>query len=75
MTKMSEITRMYEKGNYANTYKEVAATNPGLAWREGMISGNGENGYITSSEPRLHPEKTMFRLRRSHNPLKALRSI
>ena len=29
MTKISEITRMYEKGNYANTYKEVAASNPG----------------------------------------------
>ena len=51
MTKISEITRMYEKGNYANTYKEVATTNPGLAWREGMISGNGENGYITSGSP------------------------
>ncbi|KRF19373.1 glycosyl hydrolase family 95 catalytic domain-containing protein [Paenibacillus sp. Soil787] len=51
MTKISEITRMYEKGNYANTYKEVATTNPGLAWREGMISGNGENGYVTSGSP------------------------
>ncbi|KRF10280.1 hypothetical protein ASG89_01745 [Paenibacillus sp. Soil766] len=51
MTKISKITRMYEKGNYANTYKEVATTNPGLAWREGMISGNGENGYITSGSP------------------------
>ncbi|MDQ0886310.1 alpha-L-fucosidase 2 [Paenibacillus sp. V4I9] len=51
MTKISEITRMYEKGNYTNTYKEVATTNPGLAWREGMISGNGENGYITSGSP------------------------
>ena len=51
MTKISETTRMYEKGNYANTYKEVPTTNPGLAWREGMISGNGENGYITSGSP------------------------
>jgi hypothetical protein len=51
MTKESGTTRMYEKGNYANTYTEVPSSNPGLAWREGMISGNGENGYITSGSP------------------------
>ena len=31
MTKVSETARMYEKGNYANTYKEVPTTNPGLS--------------------------------------------
>ncbi|AFH60346.1 glycosyl hydrolase family 95 catalytic domain-containing protein [Paenibacillus caseinilyticus] len=51
MTKISGTTRMYEKGTYVNIYKEVPTTNPGLAWREGMISGNGENGYITSGSP------------------------
>ena len=51
MTKVSEIARMYEKGNYVNSYTEVPATNPGRAWREGMISGNGENEYITSGSP------------------------
>ncbi|QYR23103.1 glycoside hydrolase family 95 protein [Paenibacillus sp. sptzw28] len=51
MTKVSEVKRMYQKGNYASTYTEVPASNPGLAWREGMISGNGENGYITSGSP------------------------
>ena len=42
---------MYEKGNYANAYTEVPASNPGNAWRDGMVSGNGENGYITSGSP------------------------
>ena len=51
MIKGSGTARMYEKGNYANTYKEVPTINSGLAWREGMISGNGENGYITSGSP------------------------
>ena len=51
MTKESKTARLYRKGNYANTYKEVPTSNPGLAWREGMISGNGENGYITSGSP------------------------
>jgi alpha-L-fucosidase 2 len=51
MTKVSETKRMFQKGNYASTYTEVPTSNPGLAWREGMISGNGENGYITSGSP------------------------
>lgn len=44
-------TRMYEKGDYANTFTEVPISNPGYEWREGMVSGNGENGYITSGSP------------------------
>lgn len=51
MTKIPGTRRMYRKGNYANTYTEVPAVHPGNAWREGMISGNGENGYITSGSP------------------------
>jgi len=42
---------MYEKGNFASTYTEVPNSNPGRAWRDGMVSGNGENGYITSGSP------------------------
>lgn len=51
MTKVSETSRRYNRGNYASTYTEVPTSNPGRAWREGMISGNGENGYITSGSP------------------------
>lgn len=42
---------MYEKGNYASAYTEVPASAPGFEWRDGMVSGNGENGYITSGSP------------------------
>ncbi|KRE39704.1 glycosyl hydrolase family 95 catalytic domain-containing protein [Paenibacillus sp. Soil522] len=44
-------TRMYAKGNFASTYTEVPASAPGFEWRDGMVSGNGENGYITSGSP------------------------
>ncbi|TDQ40904.1 glycosyl hydrolase family 95 catalytic domain-containing protein [Aureibacillus halotolerans] len=43
--------RKYTKGNYTNSFTEVPATNPGFEWRDGMVSGNGENGYITSGSP------------------------
>jgi alpha-L-fucosidase 2 len=43
--------RMYDKGNYARTYQEIPTSNPQYEWREGMVSGNGENGYITSGSP------------------------
>lgn len=51
MTSLPETIRLYKKGNYANAYTEVLAVNPGNAWREGMVSGNGGNGYITSGSP------------------------
>ncbi|MCK9857034.1 glycoside hydrolase N-terminal domain-containing protein [Paenibacillus sp. ATY16] len=51
MTKDSNSVRLYEKGNYAGTYTEIPAFNPGRAWRDGMVSGNGENGYVTSGSP------------------------
>ncbi len=51
MTKDSKSIRLYEKGNYVHTYTEIPASNPGRAWRDGMVSGNGENGYVTSGSP------------------------
>ncbi|MBW5445191.1 hypothetical protein GE107_03825 [Cohnella sp. CFH 77786] len=51
MTNDSKSVRLYDKGNYAGTYTEVPASNPGRAWRDGMVSGNGENGYVTSGSP------------------------
>lgn len=42
---------MYTKGNFAKTYTEVPESNPGRAWRDGMVSGNGLNGYIESGLP------------------------
>jgi alpha-L-fucosidase 2 len=51
MAKVTGVKRMYDKGNYARTYTEVPASEPGRAWREGMVSGNGENGYIISGAP------------------------
>ncbi len=42
---------LYEKGNYALNYTEITTDHPGYAWREGMVSGNGTNGYITSGSP------------------------
>ncbi|WP_168120561.1 glycoside hydrolase N-terminal domain-containing protein [Paenibacillus sp. HB172176] len=43
--------RRFQQGNYANSYTELPLTDPGYEWRDGMISGNGENGYITSGAP------------------------
>lgn len=51
MTNVANRARMYGKGNYASTYTEVPTSNPRWAWRDGMVSGNGENGYITSGSP------------------------
>jgi hypothetical protein len=41
----------YRKGNHSKTYTEIPAVNPGFAWHDGMVSGNGLNGYITSGSP------------------------
>ncbi|TYP77470.1 hypothetical protein [Paenibacillus methanolicus] len=51
MANVIQSGRMYDKGNYARTYTEIPASNPGRAWRDGMVSGNGENGYVTSGAP------------------------
>ncbi|MFD1887670.1 glycosyl hydrolase family 95 catalytic domain-containing protein [Paenibacillus wenxiniae] len=44
-------TSLYRRGNYALQYTEISSDDPGYAWREGMVSGNGTNGYITSGSP------------------------
>ena len=44
----------YSKGNFVNSYNPITdrRTDCGSrAWRDGMISGNGEIGYVTSGEP------------------------
>lgn len=41
----------FEKGNFSKIYSELPQTKPGVEWREGMVSGNGEEGYITSGAP------------------------
>jgi hypothetical protein len=41
----------YAKGNHAITYTDIPAKNPGFAWHDGMVSGNGLNGYVTSGSP------------------------
>ncbi|MDY7223276.1 glycoside hydrolase N-terminal domain-containing protein [Halalkalibacterium halodurans] len=53
MANMVDARRMYDKGNYARTYTDVPTSDPGRAWREGMVSGKGENGYIMSGSPYL----------------------
>ena len=43
---------LYEKGNFVNSPGSVAVgSKNNRPWRDGMISGNGEIGYITSGEP------------------------
>ena len=37
--------------NFSCCYRELPVENPGVAWREGMVSGNGEEGYVTSGAP------------------------
>ncbi|MBB3125430.1 hypothetical protein FHS19_000084 [Paenibacillus rhizosphaerae] len=51
MTKSTDLQRMFNKGNFSLTYTEIPTSNPGDEWRDGMVSGNGENGYITSGSP------------------------
>nr|WP_246280977.1 glycoside hydrolase N-terminal domain-containing protein [Saccharibacillus qingshengii] len=51
MNRKSEGTSTYARGNHAVTYAELPLLHPGREWREGMVSGNGENGYITAGSP------------------------
>lgn len=46
-----EQSRLYRKGNYHLSFTEIPFQHNGNEWREGMVSGNGENGYITSGSP------------------------
>ncbi len=47
----AEIDHMYEKGNFANSYSEIGHNTESRSWRDGMIGGNGETGFVTSSSP------------------------
>lgn len=45
---------LYNKGNFVNSYNPIISrhqSSSSRAWRNGMISGNGEIGYVTSGEP------------------------
>ncbi|WP_322922174.1 glycosyl hydrolase family 95 catalytic domain-containing protein [Paenibacillus campi] len=42
---------LYHQGNHAFHYTEIGIHEPAAAWRDGMVSGNGTNGYITSGSP------------------------
>lgn len=51
-----EATDLFESGDkmsYSYDYTELSATkkNKTSAWRQGMVSGNGLQGYITSGSP------------------------
>ena len=51
-----EATELFESGDkisYSYDYTELSATkkNKTSAWRQGMVSGNGLQGYITSGSP------------------------
>ncbi len=51
---LMDTANLYEKGNFVTSYNPIVSrhTNGGSrAWRDGMISGNGEIGYVTSGEP------------------------
>lgn len=51
MITFMDTAHLYQKGNYCRTYTEIPASHPGRAWRDGMVSGNGESGYVTSGSP------------------------
>lgn len=41
----------YEKGNFVNSYSEIGHDPNSRAWRDGMVGGNGETGFVTSGSP------------------------
>lgn len=47
----SEGSVIYRKGCHDYAYTEIPPVNARHEWREGMVSGNGENGYVTSGAP------------------------
>ncbi len=51
---MDDTSTLYEKGNFVTSYNPVISrmVDGGTrAWRDGLVSGNGRTGYITSGEP------------------------
>jgi len=51
MLRGSDNRIIYRKGCHVHTWTEIPLENAGHEWREGMVSGNGENGYVTSGAP------------------------
>lgn len=50
----TEEGELYMKGNFVNSFSKIVSrhtNSSSRAWRDGMVSGNGEIGYITSGEP------------------------
>lgn len=43
--------KQFSKGNFSRVFSVLPRKNPGEEWREGMVSGNGEEGYVTSGAP------------------------
>lgn len=39
------------KGNFLNSYSEIKQDKGCHAWKDGMVGGNGETGFITSGSP------------------------
>ncbi len=50
---IGELFKDMSKISYATSYKELKAnkTNSEKSWRQGMVSGNGMQGFITSGSP------------------------
>lgn len=42
---------MYKKGNFINSYTDIIPDRNCHGWKDGMIGGNGETGFITSGSP------------------------
>ncbi|MCD8048506.1 MAG: glycoside hydrolase family 95 protein [Clostridia bacterium] len=47
----TKVEHLYEKGNFASSYTEIGHDNTSRAWRDGMVGGNGETGFVTSGSP------------------------
>ena len=45
------MTMLFTQGNFSHTWTALPFENPGVEWREGMVGGNGEEGYVTSGAP------------------------
>ncbi|MDO4562405.1 MAG: glycoside hydrolase N-terminal domain-containing protein [Clostridia bacterium] len=46
-----DVKHLYQKGNFSHSYSEVGHNPESRAWREGMVGGNGETGFVTSGSP------------------------
>jgi len=73
MTNRLASSLMYRKGNHAFSYTDVLVQNAGHSWRDGMVSGNGENGYVTSGAP--YSDTFIFQYMWNNFPSRDPRSI